>query len=80
MNDMRLIDADELMKLLRRMPLFERLERDKGMFYVERSCIDAMPTIDAVHVVRCKDCQMQWGCKIAQYLGDNGFCSYGERK
>lgn len=37
-------------------------------------------TIDAVEVVRCKDCATQAGCEPGQYLGDNGFCSYGERK
>lgn len=35
---------------------------------------------DVVEVVRCKDCTMQWGCKAAQYLGNEGFCSYGERR
>lgn len=30
--------------------------------------------------VMCKDCEKEQDCKIAQYLGDNGFCSYGERK
>lgn len=53
---MRLIDADALMDKMRRNPLFERTERDKGMFYVERSVINVMPTIDAVEVVRCHDC------------------------
>lgn len=42
---MRIIDADALLKQLRRNPLFEKAERDKGMFYIERSCIDAMPTL-----------------------------------
>lgn len=35
---------------------------------------------DAVEVVRCKDCKLQQECKNAQYLGINGFCSYGERR
>lgn len=43
-------------------------------------CMEETPTIDAVQVVRCKDCKMQWGCKSAQYLGNDGFCSIGERK
>ena len=30
-------------------------------------------------VVRCKDCEKQECCRYAQYLGDNGFCSNGER-
>lgn len=88
---MRLIDADALLTQLRRIPLFERTERDKGMFYVERSCIDAMPTIDAVPVVRCKDClywqsgeneSEKWEyCTFHNIdIGPHSFCSYGERK
>ena len=30
--------------------------------------------------VRCKDCKMEYGCRVAQWLGENGFCSYGERR
>ena len=35
---------------------------------------------DFVRVVRCKDCDKERDCKQAQWLGENGFCSYGERK
>ena len=35
---------------------------------------------ELVEVVRCKNCKLQLGCKNAQYLGLDGFCSYGERK
>lgn len=69
---MRLIDADALMDKMRRNPLFERTERDKGMFYVERSVINVMPTIDAVEVVRCKDCHF-WSNE-ANGLGDERVC------
>lgn len=31
-------------------------------------------------LVRCKDCYNQRLCNYAQYLGNNGFCSRGERK
>lgn len=42
--------------------------------------IERFPTIDAVEVVRCKDCR--WGhlCVFGQHLGLDGFCSKGERK
>ena len=30
--------------------------------------------------VRCGECEKKQECKNAQYLGENGFCSYGERK
>lgn len=35
---------------------------------------------DVVEVVRCKDCKAQSECKFAQYQGNDGFCSYGERR
>lgn len=38
------------------------------------------PTIDAVEVVRCRECKLQQQCRNAQYLGLDGYCSYGERK
>ena len=50
------------------------------------------PTVDAVPIVRCKDCK-QWRkdfarctefvgrCDYANYMiGENGYCLYGERK
>ena len=58
--------------------------------------IEKMPTVDAVEVVRCKDCKhydntegIQWcslNSKFAQCGTDwhsfpeDGYCSYGERK
>lgn len=52
---MRLIDADELKK-----QSYESSEWDGGGFHqrvVDESDIDDAPTIDAVPVVRCKDCE-----------------------
>jgi hypothetical protein len=56
-------------------------------------CIAEAPTIDAVPVVRCKDCKyyttedfdgdILCGCKLYCAMLDitpDGFCSYGERK
>ena len=31
-------------------------------------------------IVRCRDCQRQQGCKLAQRLGEDGYCSEGERR
>jgi hypothetical protein len=53
----RYIDADLLLAQCRRNPLFEKTEKDKGMIYIERSIIDAIPTADVVEVVRCCDCK-----------------------
>lgn len=54
--------------------------------------LKGMPTVDAVEVVRCKDCK-HWlkdvpgctdaigRCRFANYMvGANGYCVYGERK
>ena len=35
---------------------------------------------DIVKVVRCHNCVTQRTCRYAQFLGDNGYCSYGDRK
>ena len=48
--------------------------------------IDHAKTIDAVEVVRCKDCRHKylyndvWLCRFGiKILGDDGYCSYGEK-
>ena len=35
---------------------------------------------DVMPVVRCKDCKMERCCRVTQWLGEDGFCSDGERK
>ena len=51
--------------------------------------IENLPTVDAVEVVRCKDCKHYvWdevdGChvciEISKYVKKDFFCAYGERK
>lgn len=53
--------------------------------------IETLPIVDAVPVVRCKDCKFRFrnnghdknGCPITDsdiWMDDSGFCSYGERK
>lgn len=82
---MRPIDADALMN-----------DIDKEMFSTEsRKCYEKMrirkqPTIDAVKVVRCKDCGrsepdcLGEGYVYCNHTGmvvlDNDYCSYGECK
>ena len=83
-NEKRLIDANALMAKLHKMPMFEKTDFDKTMLYVEKSIIETMPTVDAVEVVRCKDCA-EWDkneqeCKHWYGFRANDFCSYGERK
>lgn len=74
---MGLIDADKL----------ERQEywgNERCFDYVDADDIDNAPTVDAVPVVRCKDCKHEFGgsCIICgfQKRKPEDFCSYGERK
>lgn len=54
---MRLIDADKL-KELRHQYIQGRIKFDGN----EYDLIDKCPTIDAVEVIRCKDCKHQEAC------------------
>lgn len=82
----RLIDADAVLEELKRMEL--------ELIYTAVVVKDA-PTIDAVPVVRCKDCKgsevfqndssgvMARYCKaftLKRMVADDDYCSYGERK
>ena len=73
---MRLIDADELIVM-----------EYGGIKFVPKEFIDDAPKVDAVEVVRCKDCK--WfndiGCSIrivddSDKPTENDYCSFGERK
>lgn len=68
---MRLIDADALLKKLNDEFIPYRADVNE--------CIINAPTIDAVEVVRCKDCFLE-DCKAKEFYGENGFCSIGERR
>lgn len=81
---MRLIDADALP---RQTQIYEfngkRMEKE----IVSARFIDNAPTIDAVPVVRCKDCKWfnRFGCavEIVDFTDkptENDYCSFGERK
>ena len=86
-TEKRLIDANELIEALpivtedRKITLYGAVADFMIM-------ISAMPTVDAVEVVRCADCKY-WcedtlSCTIGNHYDDNwyaeDFCSYGERK
>lgn len=56
-------------------------------FYMFQTLIDAQPTVDAVEVVRCKDCKhwtriyTKWHCDIHFNVGHAEFyCADGERR
>ena len=69
---MRLIDADVL-----------RRELIKGHDLIGAKYVDLAPDIDAVEVVRCKDCKhryienMTWHCPFGLMGGEDFFCGYG---
>ena len=75
----RLIDADALI---------ERLDVDeygmklpKAVAGLIKVLLDDTPTVDAVEVVRCKDCKQRYTDTCpTEIISDDGYCSYGERK
>lgn len=98
-NDMRLGDLDEALRMIKDSKTDNPFLRSITAPVWEMahdctiSCVEAVPTIDAVPVVRCKDCKHyqteDWdgdvlcGCTLHSAMLDitpDGFCSYGERK
>lgn len=89
---MRLIDADALMDDVRAhsYPLTNAYTigvDDDGMFTVGfQQVVDEQPTVDAVPVVRCRECILHDSCytedvfKFAGLNDDSRFCGVGERK
>ena len=78
----RYIDADALIAGLRKDPLFPLVEK-----YGLTGVIDAQPTVDAVEVVRCKNCKYRDADDFCAGRGypnalvpDDGFCDKGERR
>ena len=49
------------------------------VYHMEKHLYE-VPTIDAVPVVRCGECEKEQICRFAQYQGTNGFCSLRERR
>ena len=94
----RLIDADALKKSieeLKRSPWFNSVLNlswhagiKEALEIVETCCIDKEPTIDAVPVIRCKDCKYYpYGIRFCidsyehcSHMTDDGFCSWAVRK
>lgn len=84
---MRLIDSDKIVNY--------HVDCTNGESYVllPVKSLSEIPTVDAVPVVRCKDCKHrvsverfegEYGCNhengLLGLVYDNYFCSYGERK
>ena len=92
---MRPIDADALMDAIRQHEYRLATKQgsiDYGMFTLGiQQAVDEQPTIDAVPVVRCRECKYRFrnnghskdGCPIIDaniWMDDDDFCSHGERK
>ena len=78
---MRLVDADAIVEYVRKYsPISD------GADLLE-TWLEYAPTVDAVPVVRCKDCirfrpdDDVWGwCTVSGKMRCKGYCSYGVRK
>ena len=67
--------------LISRKALIEAYDKaHKGPPGGARKLMEEAPAVDTMEVVRCKDCIMEATCKHTQRLGEDGFCSNGERK
>ena len=76
---MRLIDADALIEDMNRQindcETFEFVIAGMGAV----NTIKKQPTVEAITVVRCKECFMRADCKAAVFYGDDGYCSIGKK-
>jgi hypothetical protein len=81
---MRLIDADALKEKI------DNIWNGRSLSFLGAkilAMIDHEPTIDAVEVVRCKDCRYRkkvgtlYYCELDEFnVQDEDFCSWGERR
>ena len=90
-SEKRLIDANELVETLNHTTMVAYPNLFPGLLAAAEIVEDA-PTVDAVEVVRCKDCVNYCGfehCKNGicdvdsvskRAVYPNDFCSYGERR
>lgn len=93
---MKLVDVDVVVKALdgaleEQTGIIDFLRGQLLVGFTKQVLSDA-PAVDAVEVVRCKDCKYgepngQYGCKCYHYklyetheMSPNDFCSHGERK
>ena len=95
-NEKRLIDADALLnEFLKR---YTERERNRNLVFAVceikqdfADMISDFQTVDAVEVVRCRECRYRFknnghdksGCPIIDaniWMDDDDFCSHGERK
>ena len=91
-SEKRLILLDHALQAVSENYRSDMPKHELDMLVTTRKRLKSMPTVDAVEVVRCKDCK-HWlkdvpgctefvgRCKWANYMvGATGYCVYGERK
>ena len=76
---MRLIDADKLKEA------FPARHNNKSVLIADvRAAINQAPEVDAVPVVRCKDCKYKHGSECYKFadirIAPNDFCSRSARR
>lgn len=99
MSEPKLIDANALNERFDKRIKWLRLDMHDqyslGLYHgavTDKDLINEMPTVDAVEVVRCRDCKHRGTDDCIFHIKgesadeellrklDNDFCSYGERK
>lgn len=92
----KLIDKDAVMNTLRKIQVIQSMDIVQEVAFAEGvdaaiAVVDVSPAVDAVEVVRCKDC-VYWTrvgkhsgkCPFLigehQYASDDHYCSCGERR
>ena len=94
-NEKRLIDANALRKSFEKLysDFYRRTETFSEAVLMEDVLqeLASHPTVDAVEVVRCRDCKhtstlqgdiicKHWTEDICVFVKEEDFCSYGERR
>lgn len=83
-NEKRLIDAKNAWSVA------QRIYSDPVLLYAIKNVLECTPTVDAVEVVRCKDCKnadyagcsggMVYCMEHSCYMDEDGSCSEGEKE
>lgn len=83
----KLINADNLRKNVLYLPNCYNGFSDSFDKELIVDLIDEQPPVDAIPVVRCKDCKWRNGLRcyhkrsgMDDLVGENDYCSWGERK
>lgn len=85
---MRLIDADALIGSSLETKVKSDFRDVKLGYEIAMEIVKQQPTIDAVPVIRCKDCarnpkytaRTHCPCPMDRYMGDDGWCAMARRK